>query len=68
METADTDSTLNRGLPPGSRCTNGITNSLASSLGLLYSEIEFKFSRLIEVIDDSVIPSCLDQLVVSFVK
>ena len=66
METADTDCTLNRRLPPRSRCTDGITNSLARTLRFLDSEIEFKLSGLVEVFDDSVVPSCLDQLLISF--
>ena len=66
METADTDCTLNRRLPPRGRCTNGITNSLARTLRFLDSEIEFKLGGLVEVVDDGVVPSCLDQLIVSF--
>jgi len=68
METADIDSTLNRRLPPRSRCTNGITNSLTRTLGFLDSEIEFQFSRLVKVADNGVVPSCLNQLIISFIK
>jgi len=60
--------TLDSRLPPRSRCTNGITNGLAGSLRFLDSEIEFEFSGLVEVVDDSVISSCLDQLIISSIK